>query len=115
MEKYMLLFRGGDVSHLSPQQQEAQMGKWLQWVEKLTKQNRYVSGEPLLPEGKTVAGAKKTVTDGPFAESKELIGGFFIINAKDLDEAVTIAKDSPDFDLGGSVEVREVMKVDMPS
>jgi hypothetical protein len=112
MEKYMLLFRGGDVSHLSPQLQEAHMGKWLAWVEKLRKENRYLSGEPLLPGGKTVAGAKKTVTDGPFAESKEVIGGFFIVNAKNLDEATTMAKDSPDFDLGGSVEIREVLKLD---
>src|SRR5688572_3323140 len=114
MEKYMYLFRGGDVSKLSPQQQEAQMGKWLAWVEKLRKEGRYLSGEPLLPGGKTVAGIKKSVTDGPFAESKEVVGGFFIINAKSLDEAVQIAKDSPDYELKGSVEVREVMKLDTP-
>jgi hypothetical protein len=114
MEKYMLLFRGGDVSKLSPQQQEAQMGKWMTWVDKLTKENRYLSGEPLLPGGKTIS-SKKVVTDGPYAESKELIGGFFIISAKNYDEAVTIAKDCPDYDLGGTVEVREVMKMDMPS
>ena len=115
MEKYMFLFRGGDVSKLSPQQQEAQMGKWMAWVEKLTKEGRYLSGEPLLPGGKTVSGAKKTVTDGPFAESKEVIGGYFVIEAKNYDEAVAIAKDCPDYELGGSVEVREVMKLDMPS
>lgn len=113
MEKYMLLFRGGDVSHLSAQQQESHMGKWLAWVEKLTKEGKYVAGEPLLPGGKTISGAKRTVTDGPFAESKEVIGGFFIIQAKDYDQAVDIAKDSPDYELGGSVEVREVMKVEM--
>jgi hypothetical protein len=112
MEKYMFLFRGGDVSKLSPQQQEAQMGKWLAWVEKLRKDNRYISGEPLLPGGKTIAGSKKTVTDGPFTESKEVIGGFFIVNANNLDEATQMAKDSPDYDLGGSVEIREVMKLD---
>jgi len=110
----MFLFRGGDVSHLSPQQQEAQMGKWLAWVDKLTKKNHYVAGEPLLQGGKTVSGPKGTVTDGPFAESKEVIAGFFIVSAKDLDEAVKLTSDYPDFDLGGSVEVREVMKVDMP-
>jgi hypothetical protein len=112
MEKYMFLFRGGDVSKLSPQQQEAQMGKWLAWVDKLRKDNRYLSGEPLLPGGKTIAGSKKTVTDGPFTESKEVIGGFFIVNANNLDEATQMAKDSPDYDLGGSVEIREVMKLD---
>jgi len=113
MEKYMFLFYGGDVSKLSPQQQEAQMGKWLAWVEKLRKENRYLSGEPLLPGGKTVTGTKRTVTDGPFAESKEVIGGFFIINAKNLDEAVKLTVDYPDYELGGTVEIREVMKMDM--
>lgn len=107
----MFLFRGGDVSHLSAQQQESQMGKWLAWVEKLTKEGKYVAGEPLLPGGKTISGKNKAVTDGPFAESKEIIGGFFIVNAKNYDEAVAMAKDAPDYELGGSVEVREVMKV----
>jgi hypothetical protein len=113
MEKYMFLFRGGDLSHLSPEEQQAQMQKWFAWVEKLTKDNRYVAGEALIPGGKTLSGSKKTVTDGPFAEGKELAAGFFVIQAKDLDEATQLAKDLPDFDLNGSVEVREVMKFDM--
>ncbi|WP_079684777.1 YciI family protein [Ohtaekwangia koreensis] len=113
MEKYMFLFRGGDLSHLSPEEQQAQMQKWFAWVEKLTKDNRYVAGEALIPGGKTLSGSKKTVTDGPFAEGKELAAGFFVIQAKDLDEATQLAKDFPDFDLNGSVEVREVMKFDM--
>lgn len=112
MEKYMFLFRGGDVSHLSAGEQESQMGKWLAWVDKLSKQGKYAGGEPLLPGGKTISGAKKTVTDGPFAEAKEVIGGYFIVTAKSYDEAVEMAKDSPDFELGGSVEVRHVMKIE---
>jgi hypothetical protein len=115
MEKFIFLFRGGDPSKLSPQQQEAHMGKWLAWVEKLTKEGKYLAGEPLLPTGKTVSGQKKVVTDGPFVESKEIIGGFFMVNAKNYDDAVAMAKDSPDYDLGGVVEVREVMKMDMPN
>jgi len=113
MEKYMFLFRGGDISHFSPEEQQAHMEKWFAWVDKLTKQGRYVAGEPLLPGGKTISGSKKSVTDGPFTESKEVIGGFFTINAASLDEAVEIAKECPDYDLGGSVEVREVMKLDV--
>jgi hypothetical protein len=113
MEKYMLIFLGGDPSHLSPEAQQAHMGKWFAWVEKLRKEQRYVAGEALLPGGKTVKGPKKAVTDGPFAESKEIVGGFFVLNAKNLEEAVQIAKDCPDYDLGGIVEVREVMKFDM--
>jgi hypothetical protein len=113
MEKYMLIFIGGDPSHLSPEAQQAHMGKWFAWVEKLRNEKRYVSGEALLPGGKTVKGAKKTVTDGPFAESKEIVAGYFVLQAKNLDEAVLIAKDCPDYELGGVVEVREVMKFDM--
>ena len=113
MEKFIFLFRGGMMQKLSPQEQEANMGKWLAWIEKLTKEGRYLAGEPLLPTGKTIAGQKKVVTDGPFAESKEVIGGFFMVNAKNYEDAVAMAKDCPDYELGGIVEVREVMKLDM--
>jgi hypothetical protein len=113
MEKYMFLFLGGDTSHLSPEAQQAHMQKWFAWVEKLTKQNRYIAGEALHPGGKTISGSRKAVTDGPYAESKELVGGFFVVYAKDLAEATEMAKDCPDYDLGGAVEVREVVKFDM--
>jgi hypothetical protein len=112
MEKYMYIFLGGDISHLSPEKQQAHMQKWFDWVEKMRKENRYVAGEALLPGGKTVAGPGKTVTDGPYAESKEVVGGFFVILARDLDEATQLARDCPDFELGGIVEVREVVKFD---
>jgi len=112
MEKFMLIFQGGmSVTESSPEQMQESMGKWLAWIEKLNKQGKYVSGEPLLPGGKLVAGRNKKVTDGPYAEGKEIVGGFFIINAKDINEAVEISKDCPDFEYDGSVQVRQVMKV----
>ena len=52
------------------------------------------------------------VTDGPFAESKELVGGYFIVTAKDMDEVQEIAQDFPDYDLGSTVEIREIMVFD---
>ncbi len=109
----MFIFIGGDPSHLSPEAQQAHMQKWFEWIEKLTKEQRYVAGEALLPGGKTIKGSKKTITDGPFTESKEVVGGFFVVNAKNLDEAVALAKDCPDYELGGVVEVREIQKFDM--
>jgi hypothetical protein len=115
MEKYMFLFRGGDISKFSPEQQQAHMQKWFAWVDKLTKAGKYISGEPLLPGGKTVSGSKKTVTDGPFTESKEVIGGYFAIYAKNMDEAIEMSIECPDFALDGSVEVREIMKMDVPA
>jgi hypothetical protein len=114
MEKYMYIFLGGDPSHLSPDAQQAHMQKWFDWVQKLTDQKRYVGGEALLPGGKTITGPKKVVTDGPFAESKEVVAGYFVVLAKSLDEAVDMAKQCPDYGLNGIVEVREVMKFDNP-
>ena len=114
MEKFMLIFHGGQVDSLSPEQMQSHFGKWMGWVQKLKTAGVYVSGEPLLPGGKLVQGAGgKTVTDGPFTEGKEVVGGYFIVNANDYNEAVTIAKECPDFDLGGAVQVRQVMKIEM--
>jgi hypothetical protein len=113
MEKFMLIFQGGQLEGLSPETMEAQMGKWMAWVESLNKEGRYVSGEPLLPGGKLVAGTSKTVTDGPFTEGKEVVGGYFVVHAKDINEAVEISKNCPDYEFGGSVQVRQVMKMDM--
>ncbi len=113
MKEFMLIFIGTDPtqSNLSPDQMQAQMGKWFQWVNDLKAKGTYVEGRPLVPAAKTVKGKKPVVTDGPFAESKEIVGGYFIVKANSFEEAVTIAKDCPDFELGSAVEVREVMKM----
>jgi hypothetical protein len=116
MEQFMLIFHGGADEKTFPgaEAMQAHMGKWLAWVEKLKKKGQYVSGEPLLPGGKLVSGAGKNATDGPYTEGKEVVGGYFIIKAKDYDEAVSITKqDYPDFDFGGAVQIRQVMKLDM--
>jgi hypothetical protein len=112
MKDFMLLFRGGShPNEFSPEEMQGHMQKWFGWVNDLKQKNVYVSGEPLVPEGKTVKGKKAVVTDGPFAESKEIIGGFFIIKAASIEDATEIAKSSPDLPLDGSVEIREVMKM----
>jgi hypothetical protein len=112
MEKFMFIFHGGERVSQSPEQMQAHMGKWMAWIDKLRKTDQYVSGEPLLPGGKLVKGNDgKSVTDGPYTEGKEIVGGFFIIKAKDLNDAVAISKDYPGFELGGAVQVRQVMKM----
>jgi len=116
MEKFMLIFHGGsDVAPemRNPEAMQKHMQKWFEWVEKLRKEGRYEGGEPLEPRGKFVSGPNKIVTDGPFAESKELVGGFFIINAKDIDEAVALTADYPDFIFNGKVQVRPIQKMEM--
>ena len=114
MEKFMLIFHGGLPPSASPEQMQKNMQLWMAWIEKLQKDNRYVSGEPLLPGGKLVSGPNgKSVTDGPYTESKEVVGGYFIIEAKDYDEAIVLCKDYPDYAIGGKIQIRQVMKVDM--
>lgn len=113
MEKFMLIFQGGIKLDESPEKLQGNMEKWMAWVEKLHKDGTYVSGEALLPGGKLVTG-KNAVTDGPYTEGKELVGGYFVVNAATMDEAAAIATDDyPDFEYGGTVQVRPVMKFDM--
>lgn len=112
-ETFMLLLRGG-VSNkdLSPQQIQEQIQKYLDWIEGLRNSGRFIAGEPLEETGKVLSGKKgQTVTDGPFAESKEAVGGYFMIRAKDLDEAVGVSQSCPIFDNGGTVEVRAIQPV----
>jgi hypothetical protein len=112
MKEFMFIFKGASQQYnFSPEEMQQHMHKWFTWMEELKAKNIYLSGEALNPGGgKTVKGAKLLVTDGPFAESKELVGGYIVIKAGSMEEAVEIAKGSPDLPFDGSVEVREVMK-----
>ena len=113
MEKFMLIFHGGMPPEQSPEQMQANMSKWMAWIDKLAKTGQYVSGEPLIPGGKLITGKKKTVTDGPYTEGKEIVGGYFVINAENMTEAVKLCDEYPDYENGGSIQVRQVMKMDM--
>ena len=111
MKDFMFIFRSRtDLPAPTPEEMQNNMQLWFAWVEKLKKQNIYVAGEALMPPGKLVKGAQPLVTDGPFAESKEVVGGFFVVKANSFEEASELAKECPDLPGGGTVEVREVMK-----
>lgn len=114
MKDFMFIFRGGMPESMTPEESQASMQKWFAWIGELSTKGRYVGGDPLMKEGKLLQGKKPVVTDGPFAEGKELLGGYFIIKADTLEEATELAWGYPDFELGGSVEIREVMKIPMP-
>jgi hypothetical protein len=111
MKEFMMIFIGADYGDagLSPEQMQQRMGLWMSWIDNLKNENLYVTGNPLLPEAKRVSGNEQVITDGPFVESNELIGGYFIYKANDMDHALALTDGYPDFDLGGSVEVREIM------
>lgn len=113
MKEFMFIFKGPKYEDLnmSPQEAEANMQKWIGWVQQLRSEGVYVEGRPLTHGGKLMAGKTPVVTDGPFAESKEIVGGYFIIKARNMDEALQHAKGFPDFGLQGSVEIREVQEI----
>jgi hypothetical protein len=108
--EYLLLFRGTTWERgLSPEEMQKAAGKFMAWFESLKEEGVCKGGQPLQREGKLVSGkGGRTVADGPFAESKEAIGGYFLILASDMDAAVAIAKGCPALELGMEVEVRPV-------
>jgi hypothetical protein len=110
---YMLLFRGNDWhTKLSPEELQQVMSKWTAWYDQLVHQGKIKSAHPLIPEGRVVSQKKgRAVADGPFAESKEAIGGYFLIQMTDLDEALQIAKRCPALPYGMIVEVRPVAEM----
>jgi|SRR5579862_262407 len=108
--QYMLLFRGNDWQKgLSPEEMQKIAGQWMAWFERLTAQGKVTAGSPLEKEGKVVSGKNgRAVSDGPFAESKEAVGGYFLLQVNNFDEAVAIAQQCPGLAYGVKVEVRPV-------
>ncbi len=116
MGEYLLLFRSaeGEARRQSPDQWQEHMKEWAQWMGGLSKEGKFAGAQPLNTNGKVVTGKRKIVSDGPFMEGKEMVGGYLILKVNTYDEAVSIAKDCPilAFD-DGSVEVREIQEMMM--
>ena len=109
----MYVFRGGGYSTpgaLSPAELQQHLAKWTAWTEELLAAGKRPQGLPLEypPTGRTVRGRERIVTDGPYAESKDLVTGAMIIDAASLEDAVEMARRCPTYEFGGSVEVRPV-------
>jgi hypothetical protein len=86
--------------------------KWTAWLKSLADQGYLVDrGHPLERSGKVIDGGK-VITDGPFAEAKDLVGGFSLVKARDVSQAAQLALGCPILERGGQVEVRPVMKLD---
>ncbi len=107
----MFLFRGGDPN-IDPASDPAAFGAYLQtweeWMGSLAANGHAPSGDSLKYTGKVVTGKNMQVTDGPFVEGKELVGGYVIIEAGSLDEAVKLSRGCPIYTYDGIVEVREI-------
>ena len=112
MNEFVFLYRGGDRPASAEQGQQA-MQKWMAWFKDLAAKGHVVDrGQPLERTGKIV-GNGKVVSDGPFAEMKDVVGGYTLIKAADVTQAAELAKGCPVLDRGGRVEVRPVMKLNM--
>jgi hypothetical protein len=107
---YLLIFRGTDWHKgLSPEQMQQVVGDWMAWFERLGREGKVAGGNPLENEGKVVTGkGGRFVADGPFAEAKEAIGGYFLLTVKSEAEAVAIAQQCPGLPHGAIVEVRPI-------
>lgn len=111
-DNYLLLFRSTNwYSDLSDEKVQEIVTKWMDWYSGLVKSGVVESGRPLAAEGKVVGGKDgTTISDGPFAEAKETVGGYFIVNAKTIDEAVAVAQQCPGIPYGVRVEVRPLLE-----
>ncbi|RDY59972.1 YciI family protein [Flagellimonas nanhaiensis] len=115
MSNFLYLFRGGNDAYdrLSQEEKQAHMQVWGEWMGGLKEKGTLLDGLPLDRDGKVVHKQGTVVTNGPFAEGAEIVGGYLIVSANDLDEAVEISKGCPIFDYDGAfVEVREILSMD---
>lgn len=111
MDEFVLIFRNDFHPEVkfSPAEMQAILMKWQNWMGGLAAQNKLANrGNRLGAEGKTVS-AGNVVTNGPYVEIKEMLSGYIIVRANSIDEAAEIAKACPILDVGGNVEVRDII------
>jgi hypothetical protein len=113
MSEFTFMFRGRQTSG-SPEQMQQHMQKWLAWFKEL-KVNGHMKdpGHPLESAGRVVKGKQKIVNDGPYAEAKDVISGYIVVEATDLDHAAELCKGCPILEAEGSVEVRPIRLMNM--
>ena len=115
MSNFLYLFRGGDEAYqkLSQEEKQAHMEVWGEWMGKLSEKGQLLDGLPLAEDGKVVHNRGEVITNGPFVEGAELVGGYLIVTTNTLEEAVELSKGCPIFDYEGStIEVREILTMD---
>jgi hypothetical protein len=118
MSQFIYLYRTSEAARQegmgTPERAQQNMQRWMAWLKDLdVKGHLKDHGQPLERTGRVVHGKHKAVTDGPYAEAKDLIGGFSIVEARDIDQAVELSKGCPALDVDGCVEVRPVMAMDL--
>jgi hypothetical protein len=110
MTEFMMIFRNdyNPAFKPSPEQMEASIKQWQDWIGGIAAQGKFVSTNRLGFEGKTLK-PNQVIVDGPYAEVKEIIGGYILVKATNIDEAMKLAEGCPILNIGGHVEVRNVV------
>ncbi|CAN5878415.1 hypothetical protein BH11BAC7_BH11BAC7_28550 [soil metagenome] len=111
MKEFLLIFRReeGNEGPLSPEQLQAMMKPWQDWLGNIAAQNKLVSPGNRLERDGTVLKPNNVITNGPYVETKESVGGYTIIKAGSLEEATELSKSCPILQVGGNVEVRAIV------
>ena len=117
MDEFILIFRHEDGQKIaSPEQMESWMKQTMDWINTIAAKNKFVGGNGLPFDDARVVGHNNVVTNGPFGEIKETIGGYVIVKADSVEEAVEFAKGSPVLQgEGNTVEVRRIAKPHNPA
>ena len=107
----MLIFRNEKSENVpDAEQMKAVLLEWQTWIKNIASSGKFAGTNRLIPEGKSID-SQYTVTDGPYAESKEYIGGYLIVKANSIEEATELARDCPNLKFGGKVEIRTIMAI----
>ncbi|MBX9784211.1 MAG: YciI family protein [Chitinophagaceae bacterium] len=112
MKEFMMIFRMAPMPNFqpAPEQMQESIKQWQDWIGGIAAQGKFGSTNQLGFTGKTLK-ADGAVTDGPYAEVKEIVGGYIIVKANDIDDALALAKGCPILYMGGHVEVRDIMQI----
>jgi prepilin-type processing-associated H-X9-DG protein len=112
MKEFMMIFRMAQSPDFQPTAEQLQesIKHWQDWIGGIAAQGKIVNTNQLGFTGKTLK-ADGVITDGPYAEVKEIVGGYLIVRAENIDEAMTLAEGCPILFVGGHVEVREIMRL----
>jgi len=114
MKKFLLLLHEDieKMSNLSPKEMEELGNSHIAWATKLAESRHLISGDGLHENGVLITGKDSVIKDGPYLESKELIGGYYLLQADDIKTIVEIAKECPCHLWGGTTEIRPIMDME---
>jgi hypothetical protein len=115
MTEFMMIFRNDYNPSFkpTPEQMQASIKQWQDWMGSIAAQGKFAGTNRLSSEGSKVLRANSLVTDGPFTEAKEIVGGYLIVKAANMEEALKLAEGCPILDIGGNVEIRNVIPMAM--